>query len=94
MTVKRYAMNEKESAEPWTYDLLFPSGDESALSSRFTYRKTTPVLTVKPACWPVFFLICFPQSERAAIRLSAGAGCAGQPIFIKTEQTTEQEVRP
>ena len=27
MTVKRYSLNEEESAEPWTYDLLFPSGD-------------------------------------------------------------------
>ena len=35
MTVKRYALNEEESAEPWTYDLLFPSGDGSALPPRF-----------------------------------------------------------
>ena len=27
MTVKRYALNEEESTEPWTYDLLFPRGD-------------------------------------------------------------------
>lgn len=28
MTAKRYALTEEESAEPWTYDLLFPSGEE------------------------------------------------------------------
>ena len=27
MTVKRYSLNDEEYVEPWTYDLLFPSGD-------------------------------------------------------------------
>ena len=27
MTVKRYSLNDEENVEPWTYDLLFPSGD-------------------------------------------------------------------
>ena len=30
MTVKRYALNEEESAEPWTYDLLFPQAKDDA----------------------------------------------------------------
>ena len=29
MTVKRYSLDEKENAEPWTYDLRFPSGGDS-----------------------------------------------------------------